>query len=95
MLLAAADTFRAAAIEQLEIWGDRTGAEVIKNKPGGDPAAVLYDAMQAAKARKMDYVIVDTAGPAAHQDQPDGRVGKNAPHRTTASARRHRMKRCW
>ncbi len=62
MLLAAADTFRAAAIEQLEIWGDRTGVEVIKNKPGGDPAAVLFDALQAAKARKIDYVIVDTAG---------------------------------
>jgi len=62
VLLAAADTFRAAAIEQLEIWGDRTGTEVIKNKPGGDPAAVLFDAMQAAKARKTDYVIVDTAG---------------------------------
>jgi fused signal recognition particle receptor len=62
VLLCAADTFRAAAIEQLEIWGDRTGAEVIKNKPGGDPAAVLFDALQAAKARKTDYVIVDTAG---------------------------------
>lgn len=62
VLLAAADTFRAAAIEQLEAWGDRTGTEVIKNKPGGDPAAVLFDAMQAAKARKTDYVIVDTAG---------------------------------
>ena len=62
VLLAAADTFRAAAIEQLEVWGDRTGTEVIKNKPGGDPAAVLFDAMQAAKARKIDYVIVDTAG---------------------------------
>lgn len=62
VLLAAADTFRAAAIEQLEVWGDRTGTEVIKNKPGGDPAAVLFDAMQAAKARKTDYVIVDTAG---------------------------------
>ncbi len=62
VLLAAADTFRAAAIEQLEVWGDRTGTEVIKNKPGGDPAAVLFDALQAAKARKIDYVIVDTAG---------------------------------
>ncbi len=62
VLLAAADTFRAAAIEQLEVWGDRTGTEVIKNKPGGDPAAVLFDALQAAKARKTDYVIVDTAG---------------------------------
>ncbi len=62
VLLAAADTFRAAAIEQLEIWGERTGAEVIKTKPGGDPSAVLFDALQAAKARKTDYVIVDTAG---------------------------------
>jgi fused signal recognition particle receptor len=62
VLLAAADTFRAAAIEQLEIWGDRTGTEVIKTKPGGDPSAVLFDAVQAAKARKIDYVIVDTAG---------------------------------
>jgi len=62
VLLGAADTFRAAAIEQLEVWGDRTGVEVIKNRPGGDPAAVLFDALQAAKARNTDYVIVDTAG---------------------------------
>jgi fused signal recognition particle receptor len=62
VLLCAADTFRAAAIEQLEIWGERTGTEVIRTKPGGDPAAVLYDALQAAQARKSDYVIVDTAG---------------------------------
>ncbi len=62
VVLCAADTFRAAAIEQLEIWGDRTGTEVIKTKPGGDPAAVLFDALQAARARNADYVIVDTAG---------------------------------
>ncbi|HWR15220.1 MAG TPA: signal recognition particle-docking protein FtsY [Terriglobales bacterium] len=62
VLLCAADTFRAAAIEQLEVWGERTGTEVIKTKPGGDPAAVLFDALQAAKARSVDYVIVDTAG---------------------------------
>ena len=62
VLLCAADTFRAAAIDQLEIWGDRTGTEVIRTKPGGDPAAVLFDALQAAQARKTDYVIVDTAG---------------------------------
>jgi len=61
-LLCAADTFRAAAIEQLEIWGSRTGVEVIKTKPGGDPAAVLFDALSAAKARHTDTVIVDTAG---------------------------------
>jgi fused signal recognition particle receptor len=62
VLLCAADTFRAAAIEQLEIWGERTGTEVIRTKAGGDPAAVLYDALQAASARHSDYVIVDTAG---------------------------------
>ena len=62
VLLCAADTFRAAAIEQLEIWGQRTGTEVIKTKPGGDPSAVLFDALQAATARHSDYVIVDTAG---------------------------------
>ena len=62
MLLCAADTFRAAAIEQLEVWGERTGTEVIRQKPGADPSAVLFDALQAAQARKMDYVIVDTAG---------------------------------
>src|SRR5215469_5005264 len=62
VLLCAADTFRAAAIEQLEVWGHRTGTEVIKTKAGGDPAAVLFDALQAAVARKTDYVIVDTAG---------------------------------
>jgi fused signal recognition particle receptor len=62
VLLCAADTFRAAAIEQLEIWGERTGAEVVRQQSGSDPSAVLFDALQAAKARKMDYVIVDTAG---------------------------------
>jgi fused signal recognition particle receptor len=62
VLMCAADTFRAAAIDQLEIWGQRTGTEVIRTKPGGDPAAVLYDALLAATARHSDYVIVDTAG---------------------------------
>ncbi|HAG06683.1 MAG: Signal recognition particle receptor FtsY [Clostridia bacterium 62_21] len=62
VLLAAADTFRAAAIEQLEIWGTRAGVEVIKHGAGADPAAVVYDAIQAARARKCDVVIVDTAG---------------------------------
>jgi fused signal recognition particle receptor len=61
-MLCAADTFRAAAIDQLEVWGERTGAPVIRQTPGSDPSAVLFDALQAAKARKVDYVIVDTAG---------------------------------
>jgi fused signal recognition particle receptor len=62
VLLCAADTFRAAAIEQLEIWGQRVGCDVIRQKPGADPSAVLYDAIQAARARRADYLIADTAG---------------------------------
>ncbi|HKR28092.1 MAG TPA: signal recognition particle-docking protein FtsY [Acidobacteriaceae bacterium] len=61
-LLCAADTFRAAAIEQLEVWGERSGVEMIRTKQGGDPAAVLFDALTAAKNRQRDVVIVDTAG---------------------------------
>jgi fused signal recognition particle receptor len=62
VLLCAADTFRAAAIEQLEVWSQRSGVELIKSKQGGDPTAVLFDALQAAKNRNFDVVIVDTAG---------------------------------
>jgi fused signal recognition particle receptor len=62
VLLAAGDTFRAAAIEQLEIWADRTGADLVKHKPGADAASVAYDAIQAAQARGTDVVIIDTAG---------------------------------
>jgi len=62
VVLAAADTFRAAAVEQLQIWGDRLGAEVISQRDGGDPGAVVYDAIQAALARRADVVIIDTAG---------------------------------
>ena len=62
VLLCAADTFRAAAIEQLEVWASRSGVEMIKTRQGGDPAAVLYDAATAAKARNISDLIVDTAG---------------------------------
>ncbi|MDD4345958.1 MAG: signal recognition particle-docking protein FtsY [Desulfitobacteriaceae bacterium] len=62
IILAAGDTFRAAAIDQLEIWGERAGVEVIKQKEGADPAAVAYDAIHAAKSRNVDVVIMDTAG---------------------------------
>jgi fused signal recognition particle receptor len=62
VVLCAADTFRAAAVEQLEIWAQRNGIEVIKQKSGADPAAVVFDAVAAAKARSSDVVIVDTAG---------------------------------
>jgi len=62
VLLSAADTFRAAAIDQLEIWAGRVGAPIVKHKPGADPAAVVFDSVSAARARGMDLVIVDTAG---------------------------------
>ncbi len=62
VLLCAADTFRAAAIEQLEVWSQRAGVEMIRTRPGGDPSAVLYDALRAAQTRDIDVLIVDTAG---------------------------------
>jgi len=62
VLLGAGDTFRAAAIEQLEIWARRTGCDIIKQEQGGDPAAVAFDAVKAAVARDVDIVILDTAG---------------------------------
>lgn len=62
VMLAAGDTFRAAAIEQLQTWGERIGVPVVANKPGSDPAAVVFDATSAAKARGCDILIVDTAG---------------------------------
>jgi fused signal recognition particle receptor len=62
VILAAADTFRAAAIEQLEHWGEKVGAEVIAHQPGGDPGAVAYDAVQAGYSRHAQVVIIDTAG---------------------------------
>jgi fused signal recognition particle receptor len=62
VLLCAADTFRAAAIEQLEVWAERAGVKMIRQKTGADPSAVVFDGLQAAKSQGMDYVLVDTAG---------------------------------
>src|SRR5207244_8397925 len=62
VMLAAADTFRAAAIDQLKVWADRVGVPVISQNPGSDPGAVVYDAIQAATTRGSDILIVDTAG---------------------------------
>jgi fused signal recognition particle receptor len=62
VLLCAADTFRAAAIEQLEVWATRAGVDVIRQQQGADPSSVVYTAVDAARARKVDYVIIDTAG---------------------------------
>ena len=68
VIVAASDTFRAAAVDQLTIWADRLGVEIIKHKQGADPAAVAYDACDAAKSRKADVLIVDTAGRLHTQD---------------------------
>ena len=62
VIVAAADTYRAAAIEQLETWAERAGAEIVRGNPGGDPGAVVFDAIAAAEARGADVVIADTAG---------------------------------
>ena len=62
MLLSAADTFRAAAADQLTVWAQRAGVEIVKHEEGSDPAAVVFDSIQAAKARGVDVVIIDTAG---------------------------------
>jgi fused signal recognition particle receptor len=68
VMVAASDTFRAAAVEQLTIWSERTGVEIVKHRMGADPAAVAYDACEAAKSRGIDFLIVDTAGRLHTQD---------------------------
>jgi fused signal recognition particle receptor len=68
VLLAACDTFRAGAVRQLEIWGERLGVDIVKGQQGGDPAAVAFDACKAALARNVDYLIIDTAGRLQTQD---------------------------
>lgn len=92
VMLAAGDTFRAAATEQLQVWGERNQVPVIAQQPGADPAAVIYDAMSAAKARKVDVLLADTAGRLQTQSHLMGelkkirkvmsRVDENAPHET-------------
>ncbi|NUQ03850.1 MAG: signal recognition particle-docking protein FtsY [Anaerolineae bacterium] len=92
VMLAAGDTFRAAAIDQLQKWGERVNVPVVANKPGSDPAAVVYDATAAAKARGFDVLIVDTAGrlhtnfnlmgELAKIRQVSGKIVPDAPHET-------------
>jgi fused signal recognition particle receptor len=91
VLLAAADTFRAAAIEQLEVWAGRAGAEIISQREGADPAAVVYDALTAAKARGSDVVICDTAGRLHNKKNLMDELGKDiARHRPRAARREPR-----
>ena len=77
VLIAAADTFRAAANEQLKIWADRAEVEIIQQKPGTDPGAVAYDAVSAAKARNIDVVLIDTGRPPSYEDKFNGGIKKN------------------
>ncbi|MBU0641022.1 MAG: signal recognition particle-docking protein FtsY [Planctomycetes bacterium] len=76
VLLGACDTFRAAAIDQLVIWADRVGADIVKHQPGSDAAAVAYDACEAAVARKVDYLVIDTAGRLHTQEHLMRELGK-------------------
>ncbi len=76
VILAAGDTFRAAAIDQLQIWADRIGVELIKHKEGSDPGAVVYDAISAARARKADVLIIDTAGRLQNKTNLMKEIGK-------------------
>ncbi len=76
VMLAAGDTFRAAAIEQLALWGERLGVEVVRQAQGADPGAVVYDAIHAARARKVDQLIVDTAGRLHTKDHLMAELGK-------------------
>jgi fused signal recognition particle receptor len=76
VLLAAADTFRAAAVEQLSLWAERLGVDVVKQGHGADPAAVVFDALQAARARRVDHVIIDTAGRLHTKDNLMGELAK-------------------
>ncbi|MGH9486319.1 MAG: signal recognition particle-docking protein FtsY [Terriglobales bacterium] len=91
-LICAGDTFRAAAGEQIAVWAQRAGVEIVQQKPGADPSAVLFDALQAAKARAVNYVLVDTAGrlhtktnlmqELAKMHRTAGRLVPGAPHET-------------
>ncbi|MGI5879377.1 MAG: signal recognition particle-docking protein FtsY [Syntrophomonadaceae bacterium] len=76
VLLAAADTFRAAAIDQLQIWADRIGVDIIKLQEGADPGAVVYDALNAARARKAEVLIIDTAGRLQNKTNLMKEIGK-------------------
>jgi signal recognition particle GTPase len=87
VLLAAGDTFRAAASEQLALWGQRLGVEVVQQSAGSDPASVVFDALQAARSRRVDHVIVDTRRASAHQGEPDGRARQDGSASSTARRR--------
>lgn len=78
-MLSAADTFRAAAADQLEIWAKRAGADIVRHGEGADPAAVVFDSISAAKARGSDIIIVDTAGRLHNKANLNERTGEDRP----------------
>ena len=94
VMLGAADTFRAAAVEQLDIWGERANVPVVKQKLGADPAAVAYDTLQSAVANDADVVIIDTAGRLHNKKGLMDELTKSRCHAESCS-RRSRMKCCW
>ena len=87
-MLSAADTFRAAAADQLEIWAKRAGADIVRHGEGADPAAVVFDSISAAKARGSDIIIVDTAGRLHNKGKSDERAGEDRPRDLARAAGR-------
>ena len=94
VLLAAADTFRAAAIDQLEIWADRAGVDLIKHQEGSDPAAVVFDAVNAGRARGLDVIICDTAGRLHNKKNLMDELAKSAGS-LPGNCRTARWRPCW
>ena len=94
VVLAAADTFRAAAAEQLRIWADRAGVEIVAHAAGADPAAVVFDALDAAVARRADIVLIDTAGRLHTKSNLMDELSEDSPRDRPAPARRPTRRRC-
>ena len=94
VMLAAADTFRAAAIEQLGIWAERLGVEMISGQYNADPAALCYEAYQAADKRNTEFLLCDTAGRLHTKTNLDGRVEQGETHHSPNTTRPRRRKRC-
>ena len=95
VVLAACDTFRAAAVEQLEVWGQRNGVPVIRGKEGADPAGLAFDALERARAQGADLLLIDTAGRLQNKQVADGRAAQDHPRAEEARPRRRRTTRSW
>ena len=95
VLLVAADTFRAAAIEQLAVWAERAGADLVRHDQGADPSAVVFDGLRAAVARHVDVVLIDTAGRLHTRGTAHGRAREGGPRRSRARSPGRPTRRCW